>query len=79
VAAQGDTPRRGAWVAVLVVAGLLAVAYFVWPTPWERPRAGGYGVEGGSMEVRRHRLTGTVQLRRLPGGEWVDLPSAAAD
>lgn len=74
MAAPGDSSRRGGWLAVVLVVGLVAVAYFVWPTPWERPRAGGWGIERGSMEVRRHRITGTVQFRQLPDGEWLDLP-----
>ena len=53
--------RNWKWYSkVLLVLVLAAFAYWVWPTPWA------YGTIEAGVLMRRHRISGSIQIRVVP-------------
>ena len=87
-----DTPKQlvddtGAeygllWAGILFVLGMLFVAAFLWPTPWEYT-----WVEDGRVLIRRNRFNDRIEAKAiisvpystLKQGEWIQVDPLEGD
>ena len=65
------------WAGIFFVLGILFVAAFLWPTPWEYTWA-----EDGRVLIRRNRFSNRIEVKRLDNvmlnadykpGTWVQI------
>lgn len=62
---------------LLISVGLLAIGYFVWPTPYSQlPPA--LASDGSMIELRKYRITSQVE-RKMKDGTWLPYVAPTTD